>query len=208
MRQPPCQPLILTALIAFSLAGLFTSPVRAALPQAWGVGNEKEYEVSRDTNLKHGGEASVQIHSSADAPENAGVIAQFLRADNFRGKRVRLTGFVKPEAVERWGGLWLRVDTAERIGVQYGNTKSQDATGTADWAQHHIIVDVPDDATTISLGATLIGKGQLWVDDLALDVVGNDLPTNGYPVTGQPRPQPQKKSLTAPAELVNADFEK
>jgi hypothetical protein len=35
---------------------------------------------------------------------------------------------------------------------------------------------VPEDATTVTLAAYLSGAGQLWMDDLQLDVVGKDVP--------------------------------
>ena len=121
-------------LISIALVAAIATAGQAANPLGWAGGNLKEYEFGRDTNVKHQGDASAEIHASADNPQNAGALAQVLKADKYRGKRIRLSGFVKPEAVDRWGGLWLRVDTAEKVGVQYGNSKAAGATGTADFA--------------------------------------------------------------------------
>lgn len=208
MMRKPVKSIITVAIVSIAFMAVGTTMARGAAPMGWGVGNSNEYEVSRNADVKHQGETSAEVRSTADAPKDAGSLAQFLRADKYRGKRIRFSGFVKPEAVERWGGLWLRIDTDDKVGVQYGNTQAAGAKGTADWAEHEIVVDVPEDARIIGLGGTLVGKGKLWIDDLSLNIVGNDVPTTGFSVKGQVRKQKPKGPLTAPAEMVNADFEK
>jgi hypothetical protein len=37
------------------------------------------------------------------------VLDQILAADNYRGERVRLSGFVKAKFIAGWAGLWMRV---------------------------------------------------------------------------------------------------
>jgi hypothetical protein len=69
------------------------------------------------------------------------------------------------------------------------------------------VLDIPDSATAIALGGTIAGKGMVWFDDFALEVVGNDVATTGARVSGQPHKQ-QPGPFKLPAELTNADFER
>jgi hypothetical protein len=40
---------------------------------------------------------------------------------------------------------------------------------------YSVILDVPSDARNISLGVLLVGKGQIWADDLTFEVVGRSI---------------------------------
>src|SRR3954454_3331869 len=68
-----------------------------------------------DRATRHGGAASATIRCKADHPANGfGTLMQTFRADQYRGKRLRLTGFVKANDVANPAGLWVRVDGTEK----------------------------------------------------------------------------------------------
>src|SRR6187401_1169531 len=97
-----------TAALCCLILGCLTAalPARAEPPKGWrggGVG----YELATDTEVKHGGKASGSLKAT-DAAKNFGALTQPIRADNYRGKRVRLVAYVKSEGVKDWAGLWLR----------------------------------------------------------------------------------------------------
>jgi hypothetical protein len=50
-----------------------------------------------------------------------------------------------------------------------------------DWARYDVVLDVPPNAVGISLGALLDGQGQVWLNDVALEPVGRDVPLTGRP---------------------------
>jgi hypothetical protein len=58
---------------------------------------------------------------------------------------------------------------------------------TQDWAEHSLVLDVPQEAATVSFGFTLVGSGQVWADDLSLEEVGPEVPVTG--VRRMPLPQ-------------------
>jgi hypothetical protein len=50
-------------------------------------------------------------------------------------------------------------------------------SGTAGWTRGEVVLDIPEDAVSIYMGAHLVGRGQLWVDGCRFEVVGDDVPT-------------------------------
>src|SRR5262245_39321839 len=71
----------------------------AERPSGWGGGNP-DYELQKDTDVKHGGAASGLLRSTVDMPTQLGTCVQRIQAENYRGRRIRLSGFIKTEAVE------------------------------------------------------------------------------------------------------------
>ncbi len=48
--------------------------------------------------------------------------------------------------------------------------------GTTGWKQYSLVLDVPVDAQTLSYGALLLSRGQVWIDDATFEEVGKDVP--------------------------------
>ena len=78
--------------------------------------------------------------------------------------------------------------------------------GTTPWAPHSIVIDVPDSAVVIMVGAGLVNTGTLWMDEAAIDVVGAD-----WPVTEAEPPVIRYAIPADPAsvskQLMNPGFE-
>src|SRR5581483_4409936 len=94
---------------------LFTVVITAIseeLPKAWlHAGNRPaDYEISVDRKVSHDGKASASLKSIADKTEGFGTLMQTFKADAYRGRRIKMTAFVKSENVSGWAGLWMRVD--------------------------------------------------------------------------------------------------
>src|ERR1043165_9233444 len=92
------------ALLLLGVAGasLGTSTVSAQignLPAGWQVFEafSHEYSAGADLSRRAGGQgyAGVTIRSNVAAPEGGSIVAQSIRADDFRGKRIRLSGFLR-----------------------------------------------------------------------------------------------------------------
>src|SRR5262245_49746822 len=81
-------------------------------PHGWFIAgsNPQGYQVGRDLQVKHGGAASGFIKSKADKIEGFGTLMQTFKANAYRGKRLRLSGYVKSKEIGNWAGLWMRVD--------------------------------------------------------------------------------------------------
>lgn len=141
--------------------------------------------------------------ASADpAPEGFGTLMQAVRADAFRGKRVRLSALVRAEGVERWSGLWMRVDGPGREPpmLALDNMQDRPITGTTGWVRYAVVLDVPETAEGVVFGALLDGPGRVLLDDVTLEEVDESVPVTGWPVT-------DGRGFEYPLEPMNLDFE-
>jgi hypothetical protein len=190
--------------LTFFAAWLMAVAARAERPRDW-FGGGKDHELTADTEVKHGGKQSGLIRSTVDAPEGFGTYTQGCQATKYRGKRVRLAGWIKSEGVEGWTGLWMRIDGKEKGGLAFDNMNGRPIKGTSDWAQFHVVLDVPDSAEQFFYGCLLVGKGKVWVDDLAIEEVGSDVKVTDLMIGATDRgdnPLPD-----VPAEPANLGFE-
>jgi hypothetical protein len=55
---------------------------------------------------------------------------QVFRADDYRGKRLRLSGYVKAEKIDQWAGLWMRID-GENKTLGFDNMENRGIRGPA-----------------------------------------------------------------------------
>jgi hypothetical protein len=134
------------------------------------------YEAGTDEEVKHGGKASGYLKALQSNLEGSVELGQRIRADDYRGQRVRLTVFVKTAGVEKGAGLVMGTVLPDGTVDPYDDMSTRLITGTNDWQQYQIVLDVPEDATTVTLAAYLSGVGQVWMDDLQIEVVGKDVP--------------------------------
>jgi len=151
-------------------------------PKGWfpAGSHPKEYVMSLDHKITHGGKGSASLKSIVEDTRGFGTLMQAFKPDAFRGKRVRMSGYVKAKEVKDWAGLWMRVD--ESPGGQvlaFDNMQDRPIKGTTDWVKCEVVLDVPQESQGVSFGLLLTGEGQVWMDDLKFEVVGTDVPTTG-----------------------------
>ena len=175
--------------------------VYAQVPAGWQAitDGSGEYTVRTDGARRDGGQgfAGATIKANIESPRGSAMLAQSIRADAYRGKRVRLSGYLKTIAVnEGTAVLFMRVD-GEGVVQTSDYMQNRPLMLTTDWSRQEIVLDVPRDAIGVTYGFLLSGSGQAWLDDVEIEEVGNDVATTGhlgglYPVS--------EKSLT-PREL-------
>jgi WD40 repeat protein len=175
---------------------------RQELAEGWSGAASDDYEKALDTTVRHGGRASVRIKSKVPAPTGFGGVAQTFRADDYRGKRLRLSGYVKTKDAEKGAWLWMGLGCE----TEYVLDKMHDRliTGTRDWKRYDIVLDVPKDAYNIRFGVSLTGAGQAWFDDLQFEIVGRDVPVTKSTTNNS---LSRGSASDLPPKPVNLDFE-
>ncbi len=145
------------------------------LPDAYAARGEG-YDGGRDATVHHADGRAIVLRSTGGASASAfGTYAQTLAADDYRGKRVRISGYLR-SADATSASFWLRVDGPS--GVQgFDNMSNRALNGMRDWTAFAIVLDVPRDARTLHTGLLLSGTGTVWADDLRIDVVGGSVAT-------------------------------
>jgi hypothetical protein len=150
-------------------------------PVGWVVGcrHGSGYEGGTDTKISHSGCASGYLRSKTSKPKEVATLVQTFGAEEYRGKRLQMSAYVKADKIKNWAGLWMRVDSRRDRALSFDNMQNRPIKGTCDWAKHAIVLDVPDESISITFGVLLDGQGRVWVDDFQFDVVTTEVPTTG-----------------------------
>lgn len=148
------------------------------LPDAFAVHGDG-YDAGHDAAVRHADGRTIVLRTKPDAAATGfGTYTETIPLDGYRGKRVRVTGYLRTADATR-GSFWLRVDGPNRELLAFDNMDDRALTGTHDWTPFAIVVDVPQTATNFVGGLLLAGTGTLWADDLRIDVVDQSVPTTG-----------------------------
>lgn len=182
-------------------AAALLAPVaaHAQVPSGWQAitDGSGDYTVRSDGARRDGGQgfAGATIKANVESPRGSGMLAQSIRADAYRGKRVRLTGYLKTIGVnEGTAVLFMRVD-GDGLVQTSDFMQNRPLMLTNDWARQEIVLEVPRNAIGVTYGFLLGGSGQAWLDDVAIDVVGDDVPTTGQRGGLYPVPQLSDREL-------------
>lgn len=150
------------------------------IPYGWitAGSNPKDYKFLLDTTIFHSGSACGLLASKKDKPTGFGTLMQEFSADNYRGKRMKFSAFVKTKQVDGWAGLWMKIEGAGQDSLGFDNMKNRAITGTTDWKKYEIVLDVPLDSKIIAIGVLLSGKGSVWIDDCTFEEAPDKEVTN------------------------------
>jgi len=179
-------------LVAWTIMTLFTcATVNAQIPKSWrqsGV-DSASASIKVDTTRVYAGRRSLQLQAPAGADDASMIAAvQVVSPAPFRGHRVRLSAVGRTEGAGE-AAIWMRVEGtlagAPALLALDNMLPDRAVTGTTDWLEYEVVLDVPLDATAVAFGAILNGTGQFWVDQFAFEVVSNTVTTTS--IIAQPR---------------------
>ena len=167
-------------------------------PTGWFLAGSKpaNYETSVDKTMVQNGHPSAYLKSIVPVTDGFGTLMQQISASDYVGKRVRLRAWVRSQDVGDWAGVWMRVDKDKTM-VAFDNMQNRAIKGTEPWKQCDVVLDIPEDASGIFFGILLSGSGEVWMNDVSLEVVGKEAP-----VTSPLPPQAPK----LPAHPTNLKF--
>lgn len=132
-------------------------------------------------------------------PEHAGslreddfcTIMQTVDATAYRGQRLQLSAQLKVEGASSGATIWFRID-GPTGSLRFENLeryeKGGPVTGRMDWTRRSIVLDVPEEATTLNFGFYLKASGKCWARGFALDQVDSTVPLNTPDGSALPRP--------------------
>lgn len=146
------------------------------LPVGWFIaGNQPDsYEmgIEKGTGLNKGNSAT--IRSTAERIEGFGTLMQNVNPSIFRGKKIRMSGYMKTNVQIGSAAFWLRVDQAESTKpLSFDNMNDRPILGNTDWTKYEIELDVPDKASNIAFGGLLHGTGQIWMDSINIEITSS-----------------------------------
>ena len=199
---------ILSAAALFTTIGLPLARPHSP-PGGWFLGGDgTEYRADQDVSRRPGGYGylSATLQSITAQPVNFGLLKQSIRADEYRGRRVRLSGWVRTAGRnDGTAHLFMRVN-AEDGSARSDYMLTRPVLPGTDWTSYSVVIDVPANAVGITFGLGLVGAGQAWLDDVALEAVGRDVPVtaDGDAVAFR---DSGGRYATARRQPLNLDFE-
>ena len=137
------------------------------------------YNMSFEKNPESLDQNIFTIKSVKSKIDGFGTLMKTVQSDSYKGKTVKMSGFVKTEKVKSWAGLWMRVDFYTAQVLAFDNMQNRGIKGTTDWTKYEVVLFVPQEATSISYGVLLDGTGQIWFKDVSLELVGDSVPETG-----------------------------
>lgn len=154
---------------------LLTIPCQAQRNWQVFAPREQTYVGSREAGYQSKYSASLRSTEKASDSSYA-LYVQDIDASLYRGCRLRLSGFLRTQLDGGWAGLWLRADGPKQKPLAFENMQSKALRESREWNRYQIEIDIPAQAESLHYGALLNGRGQMWVDDLKLEIVGNPPP--------------------------------
>jgi hypothetical protein len=184
--------------IAIVITTLLIANNNNQIPKGWfpAGSNPSEYEMGVDNSIFQNGHSCAYIKSKAPKGKEFGTLMQTISADNFLGKRLQLSGYVKSDNVLGWSGIWMRIDGENNQQLGFDNMMDRTIKGTTDWEKYEIVLDIPSNSKTINYGVLLGGDGKVWIDNFKFEVVDNNVPVTNL-----------IKENKLPSQPINLDFE-
>ena len=148
------------------------------IPKGWFVTGDApdEYALGVDPGLTYAGRPCVTIQGGPEASEFA-ALAQQIKAEAYRGKRLRFSAAVRAQDIANRAALFMRVSGPNGKMLAFDNMRNRPISGSHDWAQQAIVLDVAEEAEDILFGILASLQGQVWMADVHLEVVEQDVPT-------------------------------
>jgi len=137
----------------------------------------QDYDMGGDPMVSHGSPNPGFVFSKVASTNGFGTWMTTILPGKFLGKGVRLTAYVRSEDIEPYSiqtgqgyaSFWMRVDGPGSQTLSFDNMATRPVTGTTDWKECEIILDVPDNCTDLNFGLLLAGTGKTWADGLQLE---------------------------------------
>ena len=181
--------------------------------------NPKEYAAAFDPTVNHipGAPPSLHLQSLVRKPLAAAWIfeANGNLLNAMRGKRVRLSAWIKTTDVTNCAGLQFDLIARGRI-LSHDDSMNRALTGTTDWQQCYSVADVPTDLSAVKIYVGLRGPGQLWLDDAQIELAPADTPLTDdhlwhksslVPILYDVATDPDVQHNGHPACRLSADFD-
>ncbi len=166
-------------------------------PEGWwkNGANKENYEVGLDPTQMRSGQPSAYAKSSTARVGDFGGMMQMCDAELYRGKRVRLSAWLKTQDALNGANLWFRIDgSTSGKSLGFDNMEGREPKGTTPWTHYSIVLDVPETADALAYGFFLSSSGQAWVSGFKLEEVGAE-------ISSTERTKPQR-----PKQPVNLNF--
>ena len=152
------------------------------IPKGWFITGDApgkaldDYDIGVDPDITYKKKPCVTIKSKLN-PREFAALAQQVQAEAYHGKRLRFSAALRSADIKNRAALFMRVGGTNGKILAFDNMRERYLSGTTDWEQHDIVLDVTEKAEDIVFGFLLSLDGQVWMADVHLEVVDKQVPT-------------------------------
>jgi len=187
--------------VSFLLIFLFNCielQAKDEIPEGWNKWVNSQYspsayEAGIDTKVFHSPPKSYYIKFNElteikTSSRPTASIHQSLLIKDFLGKRIKLSAFLKGNNLTGKAAFYIHIHSVKDGREEYLRRGADDIRGSTDWKLCTIIIDVEENASSFIYGLFIEGQGQVWVDDVNIEIVGKEIPEKGvwFPEKGKP----------------------
>ena len=156
------------------------------------------YAIQLDSNNQREGHATLHLAPIADTHAGYASWLRSVDATPFRGKRVRISAFLKSRGQLRRSDAFGRVQGASSPPDGNGLSGAVlPVTPNVDGKRTELIFDVPENGVSLQYGFGVAGSGSMWIDAAKVEIVGRDVE-----LTQQPTQLPQPAKATSSDSLL------
>jgi hypothetical protein len=133
-------------------------------------GRDHGYVLSEDTPSTAAGKKYAKLQSLL--PEQKGSFVSILQDVSpklYLGKKVCFSASIKTDKVIGSAELWLLDQNGDRV-LSFDDMADRAPSGTTDWRDYSIVLDVPNDSKKIRFGFMLNGGGTAWMKNPRLQL--------------------------------------
>ena len=160
--------MVLSLLVSFSA---FSANPGKDRFEGWGkAGNNAEQYTTGFIEKTHPSQPQVGfIRSKEPNEQDFGTIMRTAGISQQKGKRIQLTSKIKTENASS-AGAWFRVNGKNKT-LAFDNMSERRIKGTQDWTEVTLVLDIPQEATSVSYGILLEGNGKVWFHEPKFQIV-------------------------------------
>ncbi|MED2492227.1 hypothetical protein P4120_30275 [Bacillus thuringiensis] len=75
------------------------------------------------------------------------------------------------KSVKEYAGLWIRAEQQEKDIWEVYHINSNSLSVENSWKEYFVILDVPKNIETLSVGVSLKGTGHIWFSSMSVEIV-------------------------------------
>lgn len=170
-------------IIILSIVNFNVSVYADEVPDGWKKWGA-EYEAGVDNKIYYSAPKSYFVNSNANATDKTvGEVNTQTDEKIYRGKRIKLSANlrVSKEVTGRTAGAAIYIQMYDSSGSKMimGGFDCYTWDKPNNWRNCSVVLDVPENTKILYYAYKIFGKGQVWADDISLDIVSNEVPIKG-----------------------------
>jgi len=133
-----------------------------------------DYSVRATAEAARSGDGGCVIERELNVGQHSMSLHQYVSAEPYRGRRVRISAWLRGADMDGWAALWVEAHGAPPDLAQsseYYDLYDDPVCGTSDWTYREIELPIGSHQEAVYFGIVYFGTGTLWIDDVSIEVV-------------------------------------